>query len=349
MEGFGRDLQLPDSLPVDLHPEILAHVPLHGLARLALTCHAWHRAVEAAVRTVRQWRHCYADAEYGHSEPLHQLFGALFCRCQTPRECIELYTAMQSAAEIVEAEVPQLPLSFVDIAVYDNGPDALAIQLAKCRRAQEWTAEHIAEVFLTFVRYLRAGWFSLDDAESAMLDLRDLVNGFAVTLEEALSVVLRPEFVESRAARAYCIMESYASFSQMRIDGYEFDEEHGTRMATGVAQMRLPLGDVLELIARLDEEEGRAEAQGLLGDDNDRASTVAFLRTWAEATGAPASLTLSEIQPFLGAVSRWDAPLKRHALPLALGWVQALLAPLAAVLPGCPLLQVASGLIEAMQ
>ena len=101
---------------------------------------------------------------------------------------------MQSAAEIVEAEVPQLPLSFVDIAVYDNGPDALAIQLAKCRRAQEWTAEHIAEVFLTFVRYLRAGWFSLDDAESAMLDLRDLVNGFAVTLEEALSVVLRPEF-----------------------------------------------------------------------------------------------------------------------------------------------------------
>ena len=44
MSGFGGDLQ---SLPVDLHPEILAHVPLHGLARLALTSHAWHRAVEA--------------------------------------------------------------------------------------------------------------------------------------------------------------------------------------------------------------------------------------------------------------------------------------------------------------
>ena len=170
--------------------------------------------------------------------------------------------------------------------------------------------------------------------------------GFAVTLEEALSVLLRPEFVESRTARAYCIMESYATFSEY---GYEFDERHGTRMATSVAQMRLPLGDVLELIARLDEEEGRAEAQGLLGDDNDRASTVAFLRTWAEATGAPASLSLSEIQAFLGAVSRWDVPLKRHALPLALGWVQALLAPLAAVLPGCPPLQAASGLIEAIQ
>ena len=215
MSGFGGDLQ---SLPVDLHPEILAHVPLHGLARLALTCHAWHRAVEAAVRTVRQWRHCYADAEYGHSEPLHQLFGALFCRCQTPRECIELYTAMQSAAEIVEADVPQLPLCFVDIAVHDNGPDALATQLTKCRRAQEWTAEHIAEVFLTFLTatYLRAGWFSLDDAQSAMLDLRDLVSGFAVTLEEALSVILRPEVVQSRASRAYCIMESYASFSETR-------------------------------------------------------------------------------------------------------------------------------------
>ena len=52
--------------------------------------------------------------------------------------------------------------------------------------------------------------------------------------------------------------------------------------------------------------------------------TVAFLRTWAEATGAPASLSPNQIQAFLGAVSRWDAPLKRHALPLALGWVQAL-------------------------
>ena len=72
-------------------------------------------------------------------------------------------------------------------------------------------------MFLTFLTatYLRAGWFSLNDAESAMLDLRDLVNGFAtasqrdlaVTLEEALSVVLRPEVVQSRASRAYCIME----------------------------------------------------------------------------------------------------------------------------------------------
>ena len=196
-----------------------------------------------------------------------------------------------------------------------------------------WRAAVTNAICPTVATYLRAGWFSLNDAESAMLDLRDLVNGFAtasqrdlaVTLEEALSVVLRLEVVQSRASRVYCIMESYASFSWK---GYEFDEQHGTRMATGVAQMRLPLGDVLELIARLNEEEARAKARNQHGDHNDRASTVAFLRTWAEATGAPASLSPNQIQAFLGAVSRWDAPLKRHALPLALGRVHALRAPL---------------------
>ena len=71
-----------------------------------------------------------------------------------------------------------------------------------------------------------------------------------------LSVVLRPVFVESRAARAFCIMQSYASFSEY---GYEFDEQRRMRMATSVAQMRMPLGDVLELIARLNEEEGRVK------------------------------------------------------------------------------------------
>ena len=73
-----------------------------------------------------------------------------------------------------------------------------------------------------------------------MLDLRDLVNGFAVTLEEALSVVLRPEFVQSRASRAYCIMESYASFSQTGSmkSGYEFDEQLGTGRSWRPAWLR---------------------------------------------------------------------------------------------------------------
>ena len=338
-------------VPPELYPNILVHASVSSLARLALCSKAWSRAVADAVRTEQQWCAIFKEHESipslrGGQTPsdvrerakhfdvfftsVHQLFGALFCQCDGPAACVAMLQAMEEAADNDEAASTACTC-FCEFTMDWKGPHAFGMQLAKCPRSSEWTAELFLSCYLAASnRGDCVGVVFLDEADRITFELRNLVlrmrrktSAFSVTVEQVQALILKdPKMITTIAGRSYFIMQSYACF----YDEYEFNATMATTMGSAVAEMGLPIEQVIDLISKLDEHEGEAEAEGWSAT-RFRNATAACLTAWATDADFPSSFAPGDIHKFLTAFRRWSNKLKKKIAPIVIRKVVPMLAP----------------------
>ena len=346
-----RLLASPASLgdvPEDLYPAILVHVPPAGLACLALASREWGRAVSVAMQTEQQWDSisnglatCRGRIALATCRGrIKQLYSALCTLCDGPAACVELISGMSAAADKVDMDIAWC------------SPSELFRFVAKCPRAFKWTPALVVEVVQA--RSLNTGTIEdFEDAHCFAADLEDAFcslyryshsRGFAVRFEDVVQLAISSDRVVDGGFRLHFLMGCFGSF----FEGYSFNELDGRRLGSFVASCSMPLADVLTLTSMLDEEESAAEE---MGSAQEREGTVAFLHAWAEGSNFPSGggWASGDVHTFIRSMMHWSHDLKRHAMALALGWLQEMLSPLVHVLGESPPLAAALGMIEALQ
>ena len=225
------------------------------------------------------------------------------------------------------------------------------MELKKCKRASDWSAEQVVECIEIFKKNDRVS------SENAAMDLEDAFN-FRIDVKiftEELGTVDTDEVlricllkVPRREKRSKVIMQWFAIF----YEDYVFDEDNATRMGTFTASAALSIDDVLDLIEQLGGEEREAEDEDRFNwiDSIGCESTVATLEAWAHAASFPTGWSTEARSRMNVALMRWSTnwgeAFQGRAARLAMGWLKELLAPLAPLLGECPLLESATELLE---
>jgi hypothetical protein len=101
------------------------------------------------------------------------------------------------------------------------------------------------------------------------------------------------------------------------------------KIGSFAASAKLPVDDIIDLISKLGEEEGEAEANGL--DSSGRLVTCATLHQWAVASDFPSAwpdADVIDLAQALGALkTAWGDEFKQRLVPLVVGWARPMLQP----------------------
>jgi|EP00900_Chrysochromulina_parva_P020112 hypothetical protein len=328
-----------DDLPLEVYPLIIAHLPVHAAARLALVSTVWNAAlaqslVSADFHTSLQSEYAACRGSMAHAvadDALH-LLGAVTCRLDGPATTIELVRRMAPVMVARDSE----KLFFQDV----KGFGGFAEALNKCRRASEWSAEKVLEC----IDILGQGPFDLftgiciklylDDDEEAFWkpsyianDIQSFAGAFSSVDDEAV-LKLCLDKMPVRSDRSKVIMSWFASF----LDEYDFTEDDAARIGLFVASAALPIADVVDLIDHLRGEEDEAEGADWINTQG-CLCTVATLRAWARAASFPTQWPAQARTSMFVALSRWsatnaaDVAFEGRVAKLAMSWAMELLAP----------------------
>ena len=353
-----------DDLPLEVYPLIIAHLPVHSAARLALVSTVWNAALARGL--VSADFHKSLRAEYASKRtkgPLAQLpelraakravaddalrlLGAVTCRLDGPAATIELVRRMAPFFEIKEWFEGE------ELFFPENGVGGFAEALNKCRRASEWSAEKVFEC----MDILAQGPFHLLKKRDADLedssDLEDSLHleeagylaeeiqsfaGAFGSVDDEAVLKLCLDKMPVRSDRSKVIMSWFADFVDFPND---FTEDHAARIGLFVASAALPIADVVDLVDHLQEQEDEAEGSDWIGTRG-CLCTVATLGAWARAASFPTQWPAQAQTSMFVALSRWsatdatdaaDVAFEGRVARLAMRWAMELLAPHVSVL-----------------
>ena len=352
-----------DDLPLEVYPLIIAHLPVHSAARLALVSTVWNAALARGL--VSADFHTSLQAEYRYASkrtkgPLAQLpdlravkravaddalrlLGAVTCRLDGPAATIELVRRMAPFFEIKEWFEGE------ELFFPENGVGGFAEALNKCRRASEWSAEKVFECMDILAqgpfRLLKKRDADLEDSsdldDSLHLecakyfanDIQSFAGAFGSVDDEAV-LKLCLDKMPVRSDRSKVIMSWFADFVDFP---YDFTEDHAARIGLFVASAALPIADVVDLVDHLQEQEDEAEGSDWI-DARGCLCTVATLGAWARAASFPTQWPAQAQTSMFVALSRWsatdaaDVAFEGRVARLAMRWAMELLAPHVSVL-----------------
>ena len=350
-----------DDLPLEVYPLIIAHLPVHSAARLALVSTVWNAALARGL--VSADFHKSLRAEYASKRtkgPLAQLpelraakravaddalrlLGAVTCRLDGPAATIELVRRMAPFFEIKEWFEGE------ELFFPENGVGGFAEALNKCRRASEWSAEKVFECMDILAqgpfRLLKKRDADLEDSsdldDSLHLecakyfanDIQSFAGAFGSVDDEAV-LKLCLDKMPVRSDRSKVIMSWFADFVDFP---YDFTEDHAARIGLFVASAALPIADVVDLVDHLQEQEDEAEGEEWIGTRG-CLCTVATLGAWARAASFPTQWPAQAQTSMFVALSRWsatdaaDVAFEGRVAKLAMRWAMELLAPHVSVL-----------------
>ena len=322
-----------DDLPLEVYPLIIARLPVHAAARLALVSTVWNAALAqglfsadfhkslqseyaACTGSKRSMAHAVADDAL-------RLLGAVTCRLDGPASTIELVRRMAPVMVARDSE---------ELFIHLNGFDGFAEALNKCRRASEWSAEKVLEC----MDILGQGPFRLlEKADSISLHLEEACNlandiqsfaGAFSSVDDEAVLKLCLDKMPVRSDRSKVIMLWFACF----FDEYDFTEDDAARIGLFVASAALPIADVVDLIDHLRGQEDGAEAEDWIGTRG-CLCTVATLRAWARAASFPTQWPAQARTSMFVALSRWSAMNAAADVAfegrVAINWAMELLAP----------------------
>jgi hypothetical protein len=343
-----------DDLPLEVYPLIIAHLPVHAAARLALVSTVWnaalaqglisadfHTSLQSEYAACRGSKRTMADAVAGHlqahavADDALRLLGAVTCRLDGPASTIELVRRMAPVMVARDSE---------ELFIHLNGFDGFAEALNKCRRASEWSAEKVFEcidilgLMQIFTHTASTDSIStldtdgistlnLEEAHFLACDVRSFAGAFGSVDDEAVLKLCLDKMLV-RTDRSKVIMLWFACFS----DEYDFTEDDAARIGLFVASAALPIADVVDLIDHLREQEDGAEAEDWIGTRG-CLCTVATLRAWARAASFPTQWPTQARTSLFVALSRWsatnaaDVAFEGRVAKLAMSWAMELLAP----------------------
>ena len=355
-----------DDLPLEVYPLIIAHLPVHSAARLALVSTVWNAALARGL--VSADFHTSLQAEYRYASkrtkgPLAQLpdlravkravaddalrlLGAVTCRLDGPAATIELVRRMAPFFEEEEWFEGE------ELFFHENGVGGFAEALNKCRRASEWSAEKVFECMDILAqgpfRLLKKRDADLEDSsdldDSLHLecakyfanDIQSFAGAFGSVDDEAV-LKLCLDKMPVRSDRSKVIMSWFAHFVNGGLEGYDFTEDHAARIGLFVASAALPIADVVDLVDHLQEQEDEAEGLDWIGTRG-CLCTVATLGAWARAASFPTQWPAQAQTSMFVALSRWsatdaaDLAFEGRVAKLAMRWAMELLAPPVSVL-----------------
>ena len=344
-----------DDLPLEVYPLIIAHLPVHAAARLALVSTVWNAAlaqglVSADFHTVLQSEYyaaCRGSMAHAVADDALRLLGAVTCRLGGPAATIELVRRMAPFFEEEEWFEGE------ELFFHENGVGGFAKALNKCRRASEWSAEKVFEC----MDILAQGPFhllkkrdadledssDLDDslhlecAKYLANDIQRFAGAFGSVDDEAV-LKLCLDKMPVRSDRSKVIMSWFADFVNGTYDfPYDFTEDHAARIGLFVASAALPIADVVDLVDHLQEQEDEAEGEEWIGTRG-CLCTVATLGAWARAASFPTQWPAQAQTSMFVALSRWsatdaaDVAFEGRVAKLAMRWAMELLAPHVSVL-----------------
>ena len=334
-----------DDLPLEVYPLIIAHLPVHAAARLALVSTVWNAALAQGL--VSADFHTSLQSEYAActgskrsmahavADDALRLLGAVTCRLDGPATTIELVRRM--APVMVARDSKELFNRM-------NGFEGFAEALNKCRRASEWSAEKVFECIdiLGLMKIFThtastdsistldtdgISTLSLEEARLVRSDVQSFAGAFGSVDDEAV-LKLCLDKMPVRSDRSKMIMSWFACF----FDDYDFTEDDAARIGLFVASAALPIADVVDLIDHLRGQENGAEARDWIGTRG-CLCTVATLRAWARAASFPTQWPTQARTSMFVALSRWsatnaaDVAFKGRVAKLAMSWAMELLAP----------------------
>ena len=352
-----------DDLPLEVYPLIIAHLPVHSAARLALVSTVWNAALARGL--VSADFHTSLQAEYRYASkrtkgPLAQLpdlravkravaddalrlLGAVTCRLDGPAATIELVRRMAPFFEEVEWFEGE------ELFFPENGVGGFAEALNKCRRASEWNAEKVFECMdilgqgpFRLLKKRDADSEDLSDLEDSLhleeagylaTDIQSFAGAFGSVDDEAV-LKLCLDKMPVRSDRSKVIMSWFADFVDFP---YDFTEDHAARIGLFVASAALPIADVVDLVDHLQEQEDEAEGSDWI-DARGCLCTVATLGAWARAASFPTQWPAQAQTSMFVALSRWsatdaaDVAFEGRVARLAMRWAMELLAPHVSVL-----------------
>jgi len=314
--GGGPTSGLED-LPEELYSLIVPHVECSGLAPLALVSTSWsaacrehfvsgefwERRIQVQKEAMKDTRSGLVDHEHFMeylrvwSEGALRLLGALACRCSGPTELVQLLRAAQQS----DRPVVGWESNFVEGLVWQCGPQTLGPQLVKCGRLEEWTKERVLEVMCLYVdedefndatQSLDAACHLAEAATALIGSMRTgstLSRGFSVSLHEVFALFLA-RFVKERETRSRMVMAQFAVF----VEGFVFGDDEAAEIGRFAASAHLPIDDIIDLITKLGDEEGRAYHRGFVASRG-RDATCATLSSWATASNFPAAWAEADV------------------------------------------------------
>ena len=335
-----------DDLPLEVYPLIIAHLPVHAAARLALVSTVWNAAlaqglVSADFHTSLQSEYAACTGSMAHAvaDDAWRLLGAVTCRLDGPATTIELVRRM--APVMVARDSEEL---FRSLFIYFYGFGKFAEALNKCRRASEWSAEKVFECIdilglmqifthtastdsISTLDTDGISTLSLEEARLVRSDVQSFAGAFGSVDDEAV-LKLCLDKMPVRSDRSKMIMSWFACF----FDDYDFTEDDAARIGLFVASAALPIADVVDLIDHLRGQEDEAEGADWIGTRG-CLCTVATLRAWARAASFPTQWPAQARTSMFVALSRWsatnaaDVAFKGRVAKLAMSWAMELLAP----------------------
>ena len=341
-----------DVLPLAVYPLIIAHLPVHAAARLALVSGVWNAAL--AQHLVSADFHTSLQREYlsgnrfeepdSHAvvDDALRLLGAVTCRLDGPATTIGLVRRLLPFL----ADHPYSRRVFFE----GRGVGGFTEALNKCRHASDWSAEKVLEclgilavgplrllggylggdrIFLTTSLYHHP----LEDAYNIAKYLKKFAGAFSNVDGEAVLKLFLDKKMPGCSDRSKVIMFWFASF----FPEYDFTEDDAARIGLFVASAALPIADVVDLIERLLEQEDAAEEADWINTRGCLCS-VAALRAWARAAAFPTQWPAQARTSMFDALSRWTAAnaeqdvsrlvaFEGRLAKLASSWAMELLAP----------------------
>ena len=336
-----------DDLPLEVYPLIIAHLPVHAAARLALVSTVWNAALAQGL--VSADFHTSLQSEYAActgskrsmahavADDALRLLGAVTCRLDGPASTIELVRRMAPVMVARDSE---------ELFIYFLGFGKFAEALNKCRHASEWSAEKVLEckdILGLMKMYTHTHTASTDsistldtngistlnveEAHFLACDVKSFARAFGSVDDEAV-LKLCLDKMPVRSDRSKMIMSWFACF----FDDYDFTEDDAARIGLFVASAALPIADVVDLIDHLRGQENGAEARDWIGTRG-CLCTVATLRAWARAASFPTQWPTQARTSLFVALSRWsatnaaDVAFEGRVAKLAMSWAMELLAP----------------------
>ena len=234
------------------------------------------------------------------------------------------------------------------------------MQIAKCGRATDWRAHHVARLYQACCGQTTVCWIDqmdgqsrdesqwavtisyLEDASDHATALVDLLHGlrheagargFEMSDERFLEDFLALGIISSRRGRSCFLLSFLADLSMMPEDVEAVD---AARIGAFAATAELPVVEVADVFEVLGRFEAEAEA-------TDFPLSLTALATWAEDSGFPSKRSDEDFTMFCGATGSWDAQLKRCAGPQLLRFANEKLRLQALI---CPTIRAVAGVLE---
>ena len=340
-----------DDLPLEVYPLIIAHLPVHAAARLALVSTVWNAAlaqglVSADFHTSLQSEYyaaCRGSMAHAVADNALHLLGAVTCRLDGPATTIELVRRMMPVIVAHDDRCDRFEGEELFFRV--KGLGGFAEALNKCRRASEWSAEKVLECMdilgqgpFHLLETLHANEtfegvsisLSLEEACYLANDIQSFAGAFSSVDDEAV-LKLCLDKMPVRSDRSKVIMSWFACFFDEH-EPYDFTEDDAARIGLFVASAALPIADVVDLIDHLRGQEDEAEGADWIGTRG-CLCTVATLRAWARAASFPTQWPTQARTSLFVALSRWsatdaaDVAFEGRVAKLAMSWAMELLAP----------------------